>query len=302
MSEEWDGMRRVIWSKDLDDMQVIGTDMFSVGVPVDADPEFKAYVFAAGVTHSLGNVSIDHLLRRNYDKWIRRHSDDLLFSKGSLSALLRDIRSLVDRRCDALSSCSLGPSAPTGKVAAANALIRLASTFRAAVQLVRLKLPFEAEAVVRLGFEQLGWAHAVVDLDSLESIDRVKATAAATTLKRIFPGAGRAYGRLSELAHMAPHTHCRVLVTRNDQLNIEIKSPEAARESALYLIILLDGLLTVSEICFGSFGPERQSVDIENSKLLENRPAAALIPEYLSILPADAAATFQQWWTGHVKG
>ena len=44
--------------------------MFSVGVPVGADPEFKAYVFAAGVTHSMGNSSVDAQLRRNRGKWI----------------------------------------------------------------------------------------------------------------------------------------------------------------------------------------------------------------------------------------
>lgn len=52
MEEESDDWRRITWSKDLDDIEVIGTEMFSVGVPVDADPELKTHVFVAGVTHS----------------------------------------------------------------------------------------------------------------------------------------------------------------------------------------------------------------------------------------------------------
>jgi hypothetical protein len=42
MEQGWDGTRKIIWAKRLDEMEVIGSDMFSVAVPVDADPEFKA--------------------------------------------------------------------------------------------------------------------------------------------------------------------------------------------------------------------------------------------------------------------
>src|SRR5882757_9936061 len=42
MSSSWDGTRKIIWAQDLDDMQIIGTGMFSVGVPVDSDPKRAA--------------------------------------------------------------------------------------------------------------------------------------------------------------------------------------------------------------------------------------------------------------------
>jgi len=254
MSEEWDGSRTIIWAKDLDDMEVIGTRMFSVGVPVDADPEFKTYVFAAGVTHSLGNNSIDYQLKRNYANWIRDHSPEALLKKGSLNALLRDVRDLADTRCAAMSELRLGTSPSDAMRIAANALIRLQSTFRAAVQLVRLRFPFEAEAVVRLGFEQVGWAYTISDLTSLEQVETIKPTSGTTRLKEIFVGAGHVYGRLSNLAHMALRTHSRVMAGEGDELTIQIKSTEATRETALLLIILLDAFLAVTDKCFGSFG------------------------------------------------
>lgn len=297
MSEEWDGSRTIIWAKDLDDMEVIGTRMFSVGVPVDADPEFKTYVFAAGVTHSLGNNSVDYQLKRNYANWIRDHSPEALLKKGSLNALLRDVRDLVDTRCAAMSELSLGASPSEAMCVAANALIRLQSTFRAAVQLLRLRFPFEAEAVVRLGFEQVGWAYTIFDLPSIERVEAIKATSGTTRLKEIFPGAGPIYGRLSALAHVSLHTHSRVMAGEGDELTIEIKSTEATRETALLLIILVDAFLGVTDKCFGLFGLERLTVQPPMDLLRDDRPATRLLREYESILTADATQVFNQWWS-----
>lgn len=56
MTDGWDGTRKIIWAKHLDEMEIIGTNVFSVGVPVEEDPEFKASVFAAGVTIRWGIV------------------------------------------------------------------------------------------------------------------------------------------------------------------------------------------------------------------------------------------------------
>ena len=297
MSEEWDGSRRIIWAQDLDDMEVIGTHMFSVGVPVDADPEFKTYVFAAGVTHSMGNKSIDYQLKRNYANWIHRHSPEVLLAKGSLNALLRNIRDLVNTRCAAISDLSLGPSPSDALSMASNALIRLESTFRAAAQLVRLQFPFEAEAVVRLGFEQIGWAFSISDLLSVEQVVATKPTSGTTRLKEIFPGAGRIYGRLSNLAHMALHTQARVMAADDDdQLRIEIKSPEAIRESALLLIILLDAFLAVTDKCFGPVGLEYSTLDTSDATLRSDRPAVRLLRTYESLLATDASKIFDQWW------
>ena len=59
----WDGVRKIIWAKNFDEMEIIGTLHFSVAVPIDADPEFKAMVLAAGVAHSGGNSAIDYTYR-----------------------------------------------------------------------------------------------------------------------------------------------------------------------------------------------------------------------------------------------
>jgi hypothetical protein len=106
MKSEADVVRKIIWHKDLDEMEVIGTRMFSVGVPIEADPEFKAYVFAAGVTHSMGNSSVDAQLRRNRRKWIDSlHPEQSKL--GSAEQLMRIVRTRALMRVHELTALDL---------------------------------------------------------------------------------------------------------------------------------------------------------------------------------------------------
>lgn len=284
-------------------MEIIGTRMFSIWVPVEADPEFKAYVFAAGVTHAMGNQSVDYQLKRNRDEWIRRHLPANLRQPETIAALLPEVRNLVDSRCSELSSLSLSSDPVVGRIIAANTLIRLESTFRAAAQLIRLRFPFEAEAVIRLGFEQVAWSYAISSMTTLERVEAAGPTSQTTALKRLFPGAGHMYGRLSDLAHAALHTHSRV-ITADDNggpVSIEVKSSEGARESALLLIVLLDAFLVVSESCFTSAGINGSSFDAANECPHRLRPARKLIDDYASSLPANASRLFERWWSREEK-
>ena len=63
-TESWDWTGLWFPENDLDDMEVIGNRLFRAAVPVESDAEFKAYIFAAGATHSCGIRSVDNLLRR----------------------------------------------------------------------------------------------------------------------------------------------------------------------------------------------------------------------------------------------
>ena len=293
MAEDWDGTRRIIWAKNLDDMELIGTNMFTVGVPVEADPEFKAYVFAAGVTHSMGNRSIDGQLRRHREKWIRRFLPHP-FQPGSQELLMQQVRAQAMRRVHELSNIKLPQL--SGLVAAANALIRLPSTFRGALQLIRLGFPFEAEAVIRLGYEQAAWAYAVAPFDDVDRIEQVLATRAITQLREILPAAGRIYGKLSNFAHVAPSTHHRVVSVDDDEkVWIQIEAHEATRESLWLLIMLLDALFAVSEARFHQYGIERVSLDASTGKVSPGRAAITLMKEFRNVLPPHVESTLQSW-------
>lgn len=296
MKSEADVVRKIIWRKDLDEMEVIGTRMFSVGVPIEADPEFKAYVFAAGVTHSMGNSSVDAQLRRNRGKWIDSFRPEQ--SKlGSAEQLMKIVRTRALMRVHELTALDLS-GASSGAAAAANVLIRLASTFRGALQLVRLGFAFESEAVTRLGFEQISWAYAVAPLTDIGEIERASPTKSVTKLKELLPAAGRIYGRLSELAHVLPDTHHRfVSVDSDDKVRITIQAHDATRESLFLLVLLLDAFYVVSEARFHVYGFPSPSLNHTRTEAAPERSTAALLREYGSALPPNAESTFASWST-----
>lgn len=294
MAAVWDGTRKIIWAKHLDEMEVIGTGMFSLGVPVEADAEFKAYVFAAGVTHSMGNVSIDSQLRRHREEWIRRFLPDRV-QPGSPELLMKMVRERAMARVNELCAMRLDHP-PAGLAAAANVLIRLASTFRGALQLIRVGFAFEAEAVIRLGFEQAAWAYVVAPLDDVTEIERTSPTKAVTPLRELLPAAGRIYGRLSNLAHVEPSTHHRFAgVADDDRVRIHVEVREATKESLFFLIMLLDALLAVSESRFHGYGIQCSSLAANRTTVAIERPAIALLREFAGALHPGAEATLASW-------
>lgn len=294
MTEEWDGTRKIIWAKQLDEMEVIGTNMFSVAVPVEADPEFKAYVFAAGVTHSMGNRSVDGQLRHHREEWIRRFLPEPL-QPGSQALLMKELRERALSRVDDLCKMRLADEA-AGAVAAANALIRLASTFRGALQLIRVGFAFEAEAVIRLGFEQVAWAFVVAPLVDVAEIERTSPTKAITQLRELLPAAGRIYGRLSNLAHVEPSTHHRfVSIGDDNSVRIQIEAHDATKESLFFLILLLDALFVASEARFHRHGIPSTSLDAARTRASPDRPARLLLREFAPSLPTGVDSTLDLW-------
>lgn len=81
---------------------------------------------------------------------------------------------------------------------------------------------------------------------------------------------------------------------------IEIKSPEATRESALLLLILMDAFLAVTDKCFGSFELVCSTMDTSTAALREDRPAMRMLRDFEPILTLDAVRIFNQTSHGAV--
>lgn len=296
MTTTSEGALRLIPNGDLDEMELIGNRIFTVGVAADADPEFKAYILAAGSTYARGNRSVDNTLRKHCTKWVEQFELQAQADTRSLVGLRRAVLRFVSPRCEVISNLDLGDSPSAGLIAAANVLIRLDSTFRAASHLVQLGFAFESEAVIRLGFEQVAWCIAVRHLTESEDVAKVNGTGHVTKLKSIFPGAGPIYGRLSELAHVAPATHTRFMIGGDDGMMIRIKAPMAATESMRLLLVLMDAFLVVGEECFEHVGMPCDNLDPVTHGLKEDRPARRLIEEFGRVLPPGTKSFFDAWW------
>lgn len=119
----WNGIRKTIWAKNFDEMEIIGTMHFSVAVPIEADPEFKAMVLAAGVAHSGGNKSIDYIYRQYNDIFLDRFDPDKTCPEGCIKELLLKIRIRAVNISEQLSESKIPQDLPFGQASGANALI-----------------------------------------------------------------------------------------------------------------------------------------------------------------------------------
>jgi len=280
---------------DLFEMQLIGNRLFRVAVRVDADPEFKTYILAAGSAHSLGMRSIDNVLRKHGDKWLQKFQEGRSDPEEQAAQFRNAVLNKVLMRCKEISELDLSGVTTEGTIATANIQIRLESTFRAALQLIWLGFAFESEAVIRLGLEQIAWSYAIRNLWTKEDVDSTSATGWMTKLKEVFPGAGRIYNRLSNLAHVAPSTHTRFLGRAEAETFVKIRSPAAARESMLLLSIVVDAFLVVSEMCFSRHGLRCDNFDENQRGLVQNRFVQQCIEKFSSCLPRDAQEIFAEW-------
>jgi hypothetical protein len=102
----------LIPDQDLDEMELIGNRVFTVGVPAGADPEFKAYIMAAGSTHAFGNRSVDHTLRRHCDKWVHEFEKQAEVDARGLVGLRRAIAGQATGRCIEISDLNLRKNTP----------------------------------------------------------------------------------------------------------------------------------------------------------------------------------------------
>lgn len=255
----WDGVRRIIWAKHFDEMEIIGNRHFSIGVPIRADPEFKAMLFAAGITHIDGNKSIDYIYKRNREDYLSAFDDDVRCPAGSLKELTLHIGETADSYSKLLSAGRFTPKPSTGQAYAANVLIRMRSTFHAINQLILGGLALEAESVIRQGLEQCAWAFAVMGLDDIAGIDQTSPTKSVSLLKAPFPGAGRIYGQLSNSAHASLSSQERFFDFHEGKLRISVRDSENCRTALLYSVVLLDAYAHVSESLLAGMehGPDK---------------------------------------------
>ncbi|WP_139351348.1 hypothetical protein [Rhodanobacter sp. B05] len=235
-------------------MEIIGNDHFSIGVPIKADPEFKAMLFAAAITHIDGNKSIDYIYRRYGKEYLEAFDDDKRCPSGSLKELVLHVGKTAEGLAKRLSSGTFTSQQPTGCIYAVNVLIRMQSTFHAISQLILGGLALEAEAVIRQGIEQCAWSLAVKGLDDVHDVNKTSPTKSVSRLKQSFPGAGHIYGLLSDSAHASPSSQSRFIERDGDQVAIAIRSTDHCRQALLYLVMLLDTYANIAESIINHMG------------------------------------------------
>jgi len=190
--------RLITSSHDLDDYDIISTNLMSVAVPHRTNEGFRKMIWAAMVTYSLGNNSVDHVMKRYKFLWARRQNKSFQSDVRVIS--LRETCDAVREIADQLEKVK---STSLGKICAKSALCRLEASFKAAYGLVRRHYVFETEAVIRMILEQLAWAYVVPTIPE-DKISKLKPNDCITRFKTFFADCGKLNGMLSNGAHIDP--------------------------------------------------------------------------------------------------
>jgi len=226
-------LRVLTSSRDLDDYDILMTNLLSVAVPHSTTEGFRKLIWAAMVTYGLGNSSVDNVIRRYDHMWDRRK--DKSFQTDPRILALRTTAKLIHQIAESLEQTKIEPR--LGHICAKAALIRLEASFKAAYGLIRKEYIFETDAVVRLILEQLAWAYSVHSAAD-EKVLTLEAPDCIGRFKAIYPACGRLYGVLSEWAHIDPSIAENYLEFHREGIDVVRRSAFNSFESGIHLMQL----------------------------------------------------------------
>jgi hypothetical protein len=265
-------------ANDIEDLVLLGDHVFSVAVPLNAPLRFKQYVVAAMKTYLAGEASIDRMYKKYKDVWnFRERTEDENTFFDTLSLIKRDVNSVVAQ----LTGPKQRPD-HLGLFAAEAALIRLQTSFRTAILLIKQGFLFESAAILRLILEQIAWVHGVHKIND-NTLFKVQANKTITTLKSFFPSGGDLYGILSELSHIKPNMTIYYIHFSDKNISINMNNLEATDAMIYALLILADLYRIIAEHVSNEYMDELLASEKQSDgsiHLKNDRPLTNLIELY----------------------
>jgi len=257
---------RVLYSSnDLDDYDVLVTQTLSVAVPHHATKAFRRLIWGAIATYSLGNESVDHVLRRYECEWQQFYEG---CKELSQIGALRNTTEIVDAIAQVLEA--VDPGSSVGRICAKSALSRLEASFKASFGLVQRGYVFETEAVARLVLEQLAWSLAAYQ-SADDEVFSLNPTKCINRLTAIAPSAGPLYKELTEGAHIDPHIATNYLKFHKAGTNVVRRSIPDAIASGQRVLLLAQIYPRVAHRLFPVFSTDQMlEWDTKLKVLIEN--------------------------------
>lgn len=236
---------------------------FLIGVPPHAPARLKQYLLAAIQTYHLGNKSIDHVLKR-YNPG-RAFKDGEPSEQAVITQLCCDVKRETREALRRLHI--FYKPAHSGTTSSWAALLRLQATIRAAVFTIRHGFHFETACLLRLFLEQLAWVATVRTYDDIDAIFAVEPSQTVSNLKRLFPGAGFAYGYLSERAHLTPEQTKRYIRAGDEGLSASMNVSEYIPLDAYMFAVLADWYIVLADLTLAQHtDPKSPTVTLEEGE------------------------------------
>lgn len=267
----------------LEDMELIGDQHFSIGVPRALSNDFKRRVLAAGKSYFAGTNSVDYMLKRYGGIWdfdaARDPTLDILMEATATAK--RQVSVALTRAMEIENK----PDQPS-LFACSAALYRLQNTFWASMMCIHSFMHFEAAALLRIILEQLAWMYRIRSLPESADFFKVSPRKCITHLKELFPYAGALYGQLSGVSHIEPKETRRYILVEDSGLAIQLSDRDLSRNDAFQLLILTDMYAVLSEWLYADLEKPNILIQTEDGKWRPDpaRPFLATVRRYQELL------------------
>lgn len=242
MSTWWGNEDLFKLNYELEDLDIVGDHLFSIGVPWSSNEEFRKRVLAGGKSYNFGIKSIDYLLKKYGEEWNIGNNEQTEL----LNHAIQDLKMIIRTALDYLMHIPNKPDFPSLFFCGA-ALIRLQNTFKSALLCIKSDLNFECMAMSRMILEQLAW---IFRIHKEEFDKNIQPNKCIKDLKKLIPFAGRLYNHLSEGVHISPK-----LMNQYIDKNLSIKMGDIKQSyKNMYLLLkLADIFCIVGEYIYANF-------------------------------------------------
>ncbi len=240
---EYNNINNFIMEKDL---ELLGDSRNLIAIPDNLPDDLKKYLLTAMKAHVLG-LTMDHVYNR-YTKdstFPKKHSDiyyDL--NKSILDSIWQLHTDMMERM---LKLENLNGS--LGFEAAVAALVRLESSFRIAVFLLKSGYHFDGMSIVKLIFEQVSWAFAVCTVDD-DSMYNIQPSKTITKLKDFISWAGILYGNINDESHIATNQIKKITLLEEGQKRVFLNNYEYSIDSSFLFLKVTDCYCIIAEYLY----------------------------------------------------
>lgn len=264
---------------EVEDLDLIGDHLFTLGVPWNASEEFKKKVMSAAKSYNLGIKSVDYTLKKYGQYWSFKPSIE-----KELNEAIQDLKRIIVNALDYLMEIPDKPDIPSLYFCGA-ALIRLQNTFKAALISIKSRLYFEGMSLERMILEQLAWIYKV---HNMEDFFEVKPNKCIKDLKKMMPFVGRLYNYLSNGVHLSPKLFNEYI---EKDLSIKMGDIKQSYLNLYILFLLADIFCIVGEYIYANtkLVTEYRYIECANGKLKprDNRDTVDMIKKYQKFIKEE---------------
>lgn len=263
----------------LDDGYEIVEDLYrGFAVPRDSPEHLKKYMLAAHRTFYSPNKSIDYMLKTYGD------SLNVTTKYSSLHKLVYKGTAKVRKRIDEITAKRYKlKDLPDkfGLIAAGAALLRLQSSFKAALFLCDQGMSYESHCISKLILEQIAWAFAVHRIED-RKLYKIQPSKSVNKLKPMFPDIGKTYGRLNEEAHIDTKLIYQLVNFEEDGPLVVLRSMHRSLRSCLMLLQLADIYGVYMELIYKLYYSTFEYINITGTtaKLNSDRDSLKELKDY----------------------